>query len=387
MDFPQDMSQCHIPGGAISWAELWLFISNRTLCSDDVAELMSIICCFQRHRPDLCSAVVVTHVASAFLLRMYRHGVRESSLPAFCPGGSTNPCYQFCWDQGSVTWRQHWSAPWWGAELPATAAGAPSVQGCSSAQLWLRGGKSRAEPPSRRGNESFHGPVSAHGPAQSLSPPGAASNRACSSGDWVFNMWQTSDQFPIPQPCLVSLLVTAEWLRSTLSIIQQTYQGVDQWKLALSKPALAVCLKNAKVEDIALPLIGRHCSQRYSFLSPLSIWNPLLLIDIQELCIKWDAQVSSCTPVGNCWLRALVLKHGWGSPNPYVWVFTPFKPFMRPGFQSGHNGTAFLFSGTAAAVSSAAVAVPCVHQLSLHCSLPTCKSGDVMVSPACTLLA
>lgn len=57
-------------------------------------------------------------------------------------------------------------------------------------------------------------------------------------------------------------------------------------------------------------------------------------------------------------LLALVLKSGRGSPNPYIWVFTPFKPFMSPGLQSGHNGTAFLFS----AVSSAAVAVPCVHQ-------------------------
>lgn len=101
--------------------------------------------------------------------------------------------------------------------------------------------------------------------------PFIAFNRVCNSGDWVFNMWQTSDLFPVPQACLVAFLVTAEWLQSTLSIIQQTYHTVNRWELVLSKLALAVCLKNAKGRDIALPLIRRRDPYRYSSLSLLSI--------------------------------------------------------------------------------------------------------------------
>lgn len=209
-------------------------------------------------------------------------------------------------------------------------------------------------------------------PAQSLSSPGAASNRACSSGDWVFNMWQTSDQFPIPQLRLVSLLVTAEWLRSTLSIIQQTYQRVDQWELALSKPALAVCLKNAKVEDVALPLIRKHYSQRYSFLTPLSIWNLLLLTDIQELCIKWDPRSPPAAQ--------------WGTVGLELWCWS-----LAGGLQTLTFGFSLLFSPSWVQDCNLAIMAQhfcsllcpqqlwlcpvCTNFLSLHCSLPICKSG------------
>lgn len=220
------------------------------------------ICCFHDCSPDLCSAVfsntrsfcvwacycgyndTICYRETYLLFKLSDHTTPHISAELRCAGClgkrtsftflPASPGYR---EQNSL---QQASVLGWCRFAAGRLLSKPVL-------TFLRapGACNRAKTPSRLRDGNCHGPcVSAswwelqHG---ACLLPVIAFNRACNSGDWVFNMWQTSDLFLIPQACLVSFLVTGGWLQSTLSIIQQTYHRVDQWELVLSKLAL-VCV-------------------------------------------------------------------------------------------------------------------------------------------------
>lgn len=123
MDFPQAMSQCHIPGGTISWAELWIFYQRPdTLlwwcCRIDVNYLLfpeaqtQSVFFYHCNTRGFCilTADVLTRcvrVFSSSLLpwRLYqptlsillRSGLSDVQATLICPMvGSRTPC-RSCW--------------------------------------------------------------------------------------------------------------------------------------------------------------------------------------------------------------------------------------------------------------------------------------------------